>query len=849
MSSRWSVVRAAFEELLEQGDEERTARLDALEGTDPELARELRELLAHDGAGGRFLERSSAPLARPGPRAMLQPGQRLGRYRLERLLGAGGMGAVWEAAQESPARRVALKVLAVEGWSRAERWRFEHEAEVLARLSHPAIAQLYEVGSEPHGGAEVSWFAMELVEDASDIVSWVEQHSLGRSQRLVLFTELCAAVQYGHQRGVIHRDIKPANVLVDRHGRLKLIDFGVARAVSGSNATPSLRTRTGELVGTLQYMAPEQAAGNAHSIDVRCDVYALGVLLYRLLCGTGPFDFEGASLPEVVRIVREEDPRPPSERDPTLSGDLEWILLKALEKEPARRYGGVAELAEDLRRHAADEMVLARAPGRAYRSLKFVRRNRVLVAITGAVVLGLAIATAGALIGLRKARAGETAAIVAGEETRVQERIARQQATLAEEQRQLAAREAQRQRSALGLVEDLFAGIRDTVEGRDVRVADLLESATLDPDTDPDVEFFVRTVRGKIYLRLKLFAEADRELSRAVELFPATTGEASLRERLIESRALLGSAWTRLGRAEEGEALMRAAVEEAQAAGHAQVRTVAELQLLDHLRKRGAFAELMERAQALRERARESGDEPRILLTGELLGFALQGLGRDAEALPLFEEQWESCRARAGERDPRSVGALFNYATALQSAGEAARAEELFPKVVELCSEVLGPVHTQTLTAMNNHAVLALARGDRGAAALRFEAVVRAYDEQGAPPTLEHLIAINNLGMTLFKSSRFGEAEPVLRRGAESAGRILSERDVHRFQFGFNHGACLAAMKRWEEARPVLFENMAALEALLPAGNPILAMARRTIADALQLNGLPDEAARWRGGR
>ena len=606
----WAEVRREFEVLVELLPPEREAHLRATESTDPELARQLRDLLAHDEAATGFLERSG-PM--PSAISAVEPaaGLEFGSYRLVRPLGTGGMGAVWLATGGNPSRDVALKILSSGPLSRSERWRFQYETEVLAQLQHPAIAQLYEAGSQPFEGGDVAWFAMELVDEARDIIAWADHASLSLAQRLALFGELCSAVRYGHRRGVVHRDIKPANVLVDCEGRLKLIDFGVARAVGGERPTPSLRTRQGEVVGTLQYMAPEQVAGRVDEIDVRSDVYALGVVLYRLLVGAPPFDFSEVSLAETARVVCEEEPARPSSVRPELSKDLDAILLEALAKKPERRYQSVAELTEDLRRFAAHEPVQARPPSGFYYAAKYVRRNLAAVAVTVAVLLGLTIAAAGLVSGIRQARAGEKTARDAAEESKRQEG--------------LALRAAERSQVALGLVEGLFEGIQDTVDGRQVKVADLLDASVLRSGVieDPGVEFTVRAVRGRIYYRLKQYESARDELERAVALYPQSQQDAADRERDVAVRATLGDVLRYTGDADRGEAMIREALADARSERLPNVQTYALSLLCVYLHEQGDFDELLERARELRTLGAKG--ETEWLGTSNMVALGLQG--------------------------------------------------------------------------------------------------------------------------------------------------------------------------------------------------------------------------------
>ena len=314
---------------------------------------------------------------------------RIGHYRIKRIIAAGGMGVVYEAVQEHPRRTVALKIIKQGIASRSALRRFEYESQILARLRHPGIAQVYEAGMHDDGSGGVPFFAMEYIAAAKDLIEYARSKELSTRERLRLFDKVCEAVHHGHQKGIIHRDLKPANILVDTTGQPKIIDFGVARATDSDLAMPTLQTDVGQLIGTVQYMSPEQIDADPHDIDTRSDVYALGVVLYKLLTNKLPYDVSGTVIYEATRMIREEQPKRLSTIDRFLRGDVETIVLHALEKDRDRRYQSAIELGADIRRYLDNRTIHARPPSLTYTFRTFVKRNKILVGAVAAVFIAL----------------------------------------------------------------------------------------------------------------------------------------------------------------------------------------------------------------------------------------------------------------------------------------------------------------------------------------------------------------------------------------------------------------------------------------------------------------------------
>ena len=438
---RWQDVKLLYEALVAA---DVTDRLDRLHALDPGFRDALRSLLAaaDEQPAGPSPERSrDAPTnldvlptlpAHPNPS---KPPDRVGPYRIIRVVGEGGMGIVYEAEQEAPVRRrVALKLVKWGMDTASVIGRFESERQALALMSHPNIAGVYDAGATEQGRP---YFAMEFVRGLP-ITEYCDTHRLTIRERVDLFVQVCRGVQHAHQKGIIHRDIKPSNVLVAIEGDRpipKIIDFGVAKATLQRLTEHTLYTEYGQLIGTPEYMSPEQAEMTTLDIDTRTDVYSLGVLLFELLVGTQPYEssaLRAGGPAELRRRIRETDPPRPSQKVHALGevastsaasrrmdvpslvrqlrGDLDWIVLKALERDRTRRYGSAAELSADIQRHFQNEPVLARPPSRTYRLTKFVRRHRPAVIATAAVVASLLAGTAVAVIQANRAVDAEAVA-------------------------------------------------------------------------------------------------------------------------------------------------------------------------------------------------------------------------------------------------------------------------------------------------------------------------------------------------------------------------------------------------------------------------------------------------------
>jgi len=394
-----------FSEAVDLAPDERTAYLERFCGGNAELRRKVEALLAQDSAASKtFL-----PLPPPDPRLdslFEKPdspdgliGKVVGAYTIRSRIASGGMGTVYLAEQANPRREVALKVMHGGFAGAALRRRFEHEAQILGLLRHPNIAQVYEAGTakvdvEDGPARRVSFFALEYVPGATSITDYAAGLNLTTRRRLELFAEVCDAVHHGHQRGIVHRDLKPANILVDESGHAKIVDFGIARVTDSDVAVTTMQTDAGQLIGTLAYMSPEQCAADPREIHTPSDVYSLGVVLFELLTGKLPYDVSHLTIHAAARMICEQTPATPSQFDRNLKGDVETIVLKAMEKDRSKRYASAAALGEDIRRHLRGESIAARPPTRFTRVLGWVQRRPVLTtALACTLVLTLTVAS------------------------------------------------------------------------------------------------------------------------------------------------------------------------------------------------------------------------------------------------------------------------------------------------------------------------------------------------------------------------------------------------------------------------------------------------------------------------
>ncbi len=757
-AERTKRVDELFHEACALPQQDRRAFLEWACGGDAELLREVERLLVHDrddsrdpvedlarGGAAQHLARSLAE-----DEAFAAP-EHIGRYRIIRTIGEGGMGMVYEAEQDDPRRRVALKVVRPGLAGRHVLQRFRAEAQVLGRLTHPGIARIYDAGT----AGDQPFFAMELVQGRA-ITDYARASLLDTRARLALLADVCDAVEHAHRHGVIHRDLKPANVLVTPDGQPKVLDFGVARAIDADVQTATLRTDAGQIVGTVPYMSPEQASGDPAAIDTRSDVYSLGVIAFELLCGRLPYDLGGKLIHEAVRIVREVDPARLSTIDRGLGGDVEAIVAKALEKDPDRRYQSAAAFGADIRRCLADQPIAARPVSTLYQLRKFARRNRPLVAAAAVTFVVLAGATVVSIaFAIRAGSARDDAA-------------ARQ--TQAERQAAIAA--------AVNrfLNDDLLAAAMPEEKGREVTVLEVLDLAAARIEgrfgQEPAVEAEIRSTIGNSYLALGKADLAEPHFRRALDLQMAELGERD--PATLTSLNRLGRLMQTMGRLEDAEALyLRCLDLRREVLGPEAELTLSTLfNVAGVTRQLGRLEEsisLYREANEIAARTLPPESDMRLNLMEGLAG-ACKDLGRHDEAIPIYEEVLEA-RRRTGPDDPGALRTMNNLAVAYLRAERFEEAHALLVEVVKRDIEVFTERHPTTLAAMTNLA-RALQRLGRHDEALReFERAVSLHEEVLGHDHRGTLITITSLAGLYRDMGRHDEAESALLDAIDRSAR------------------------------------------------------------------------------
>ena len=782
MNERLSRAEEIFHAVAEAPPEHREEMLTRLCSGDAELRGLVERLLAHDREGMReFLRRPGDPsLALTTADQSRLPSSHIGPYQLLEVIAHGGMGTVYAARQTKPVERdVALKVIRAGMDTKMVIARFDAERQALALMDHPNIAKVLDAGETEQGQP---YFVMELIRGAP-ITEYCNRRSLTTRARLELFISVCEAVQHAHQKAIIHRDLKPSNVLVSEiDGRPvpKIIDFGVAKATARRLTAKTMLTEHGAMIGTLEYMSPEQADPGSEDVDTRADVYSLGVILYELLVGALPFDFgspAGVGYEAIRRRLLEEDPKKPSTRillrderstdcarhrgtdvatlRRQIQGDLDWIAMKALEKDRVRRYASPMDLAEDIRRHLGDEPVKAQPPSRIYRMRKFIRRHRLGVGAAALVALALAAAVVGTSAGLVRARRAEATARL--EQKRSEKAAAflaktlgmvnagRMGETLASALRQRAAHQSRATRAsgsppAPDPKYATYEGINMVDLSRLVLDEEILGKATERIETElkqePALASDLYQSIGVAYKNLQLFDRAAECCERAVRLSEQAYGRDH--SATIYRRIWLGHVYRRQGRYPEAERVYAVA--------------------LDSSRRR--FGE-------------SSGWTFDAM---NWLGVTYEREGRFDEAYPLLQRAFEGLRREFGADHRATLQAGTNLGLALGDQRRYADAEALLRDTADRMGRVMGAKHSETVNTKIVLASVIHKSGRLDEAAQMGLALVDDCRRNGGDDGYLTQLVLMRIGQIYMEQGRYEAAERYLRGRPEKLRWVVGER-------------------------------------------------------------------------
>ena len=884
-----------------------------LRDREPAVERELSRLLEHDEAGSSFLEHpmklgelvgAAARSSDASPLGDLSEfhvvPEWIGEYRVLGLIGAGGMGVVYRARQQQPARDVAIKVLKPGGASAAALRRFELEADVLGRLRHPGIAQVFEAGVADlvfaNGAtAQRPFLVMELVPGAS-LTHHLQQRQLPLRARLELFAAICDAVQHAHQNGVIHRDLKPGNILVGNDTSLpKVIDFGIARVADLGVATLTIHTTAAQLLGTLPYMSPEQLAGGSERLDTRADIYSLGAILYEMLSGRLPYEVRDRSAAELIRLREHVEPAPLRHAAPQIDDELATIVHKALERSPQRRYSSSAELADDVRRWLGGFPILAQPPSAWYQIRKLVARHRALFIGASTAWLAIAAGAGAALyeasIANREARLASAARDDAQHETA----RAEQHAADARGARAEAEQSRDEAESVVGFLVEMLTSADPDQLGREVLVRDVLDE--MSPQIDSRwsdhgrVEARLHDAIGRTYATLGQLQQARDHLQRAYDLHDDRLG--AMHDTTIDTARHLATVLDSLSDSGRAEALLRDA-HTASVALHGEIHETSlailsdigaaefhQLKLRDAeatfrrviaqaepllaasapllIDTRNRLADLLSRVGATEEASRlyrqsldamcELGSvaDARRLCAKRGLAAALLQSGRPDEALPVQQEVLASLRSRLGTQHPDTIGAMHDLARVLVALGRAAEAEPLVVQVVESATVKLGPTHPNTVRARVMLAQTQAAQGRRDDAC---ELLARTISTQcdDVDESIELGEARQFLAAYLAQDQRYSDALPYYRASLRIFETRLSSDHWQTAAIRVQLGMCLVNTGMLEEGERELLEAHQVLSGSGDAGRSRALLAAQALAECYQRMGRIEEAAKWRGG-
>ena len=742
MSSPQNREESLFVLALEKPVAERGAFLKLICGDDQALHQRLTTLLAAHDAPDESLPKDKGA---PGSKATMKlhlpdvpdeaVGQTLGNYKLLQKIGEGGCGAVYMAEQERPVRRrVALKVIKLGMDTKNVIARFEAERQALALMDHPNIAKVLDAGATDVGRP---FFVMELVRGIK-ITDYCDQNNLNTSQRLSLFIQICQAIQHAHQKGIIHRDIKPSNILVTMHDAVpvpKVIDFGIAKATTDQRLTDkTLFTAYEQFIGTPAYMSPEQAEMSGLDIDTRSDIYSLGVLLYELLTGRTPFDAKelmNSGIDAMRKTIREREPQRPSTKLHTLQGDdltttarrhgveasrlmsllrgdLDWIVMKCLEKDRTRRYETANGIAADLKRHLNNEAIVARPPSAAYRFQKSFRRNKLAFAAAGAIAVALLLGIIGSTSqAIRATHAKREAVAAEANEARLRQQAEADEQTAKTE----SVRNAQTADFLLKMLDD--GGILAATKGWDITLLrEMMDQAgarmSKDLADNPVVEARLRGSLGWTYYSLGEYSRSEDSFRRTVELarkgWENNSTNLDAQVGLGQALHFLGLTLWHEGKLPEAESCLREALaiarkrfgeESAEASG-----PLNDLALVVLSQGKYAEAEEMYReALATRQKLLGNGDE-QVGWSLFLLGRTLQEEGRLAEGESFIRKAQGIFRNLHGPKHPNVALMLAMLGDVLQQAGKLTEAESSLHEALAMQKELLPKNHADAILSV-----------------------------------------------------------------------------------------------------------------------------------------------------
>ncbi len=813
-------------------------------GDDDSLAASLRELLANDeSTHERFLEGEPQPEARVS-HGVSTPPEQIGPYRVIREIGRGGMGVVYEAEQESPKRRVAVKVVRTGMMNEVLVSRFKREAQMLAKLQHPGIAHIYESGSAPVGNDELPFFAMEYI-DAQQLDMYVATRDLSQHQRLELLARVCDAVQHAHQKGIVHRDLKPGNVLVveqstgtghgsdtsaviDPIGQPKILDFGIAR-FTDPEVQATVQTSTGQIIGTLANMSPEQVGGRPEELDTRCDVYALGVMLYSMLAERPPHDLAGLPVAEAANIIKNEDPVSLGSIDPALRGDVSTIAAKAMDKDRERRYASAGLLAEDIRRHMRDEPIAARPATTIYQLRKFARRNTALVggiATTGVVlVIGLVLVS---MLLLQTAK----------------ERDAKQDALDATQVALEASDEVTQ------FFTDMLGSASPESRGKDVTVRAMLDLSAREIGERfadrPLIEARIRKTLGDTYLSLGEFDSAREHIEAAlglwrgqdvpsIEPLKAHLSQARIHQHRAEYDEALAQYETllarvrgldnavterlavvdgyagvlaRVGRSEEAELLLEEAVAEfTEVLGPTHVNVLKLRSTLAQISgpRLGDKAEPLYQELIAQARGALGDEHPTTLMQIANLAAFYRGRGRAQEAIPLLREVYQSQNRVLGESHRQTLISANNLAQSLGYADRPDEAMSVLDATMKIATQSHGEESAPILFLGYTRATVLQSMRDYEAAEQAFLQSVAIHERVQGPDAEGTHFSKQSLGRMYVAAGMYDEAIAVFRGMLEHSAAALPDTNPRVYEIRYDLAGALLRSGRFAEAETIYF--------------------------------------------